>query len=847
MWRTVFHLLVIFQLAGGLAAPRQLLAAHDQPAALSHWTFAFQKQPDAAGLQLSAMVVNTLDDELNADGDCSLREAVEAANTNLAVDACPAGEAEAMDSIGFAVNGTITLAQAITLNNGGPVEVVGNLDADDQPTITLDGGGTTRILEVAYSNHPVRLENLTITNGSANNGGGIFVDGDLLEIHHCTFTNNQAAGYGGAISGGGLIRISDSTFASNQAADGGAIHHGGYYAIFITSSTFAGNQASNNGGGLRGVLFIVSNSTFSGNQAGGYGGGIYEGGIYSWGGVISHSTFDGNSASQGGALYTTSEKKVVVVSDSILANSPSGGECATAYAGPLMDGGHNLDSGSTCGFDPVLGSLSNTDPLLGPLQDNGGPTLTYALLPGSPAIDAARQELCLESDQRGFAVPVDGDGDGEAECDIGAVEYGSSGQLSVISDQLSVISYQSTIQVDTLEDELNGDGDCSLREAIEAANTNLTVDACPAGNAVITDTITFALSGTIALGSELLITGGGPLLIDGGGQVRLDGRYQTRILHAQASADLALLGLELVHGWIHYSADGGGGLWNEDGRVRLADCRVLDNLADSGSGIYNSGVLTVTHSLLSGNGEDSYHVGGALANNGTTWVSHSTLAFNWAGEGGGALYNNGTLYLDNSRILSNASQEGGGGIASMGTMAVENSAIAGNLAMGYNSGGGGGMQTGSSQVDITNSLIVGNLTFAGFGGGLLAGGNTQVSNSLFLSNGAIEGGGGIFGMLNISDSTVYGNQAFYSGGGMNIYNSTIIDTLIANNDAEDGAGIRAGQSTVITNSTITNNWANASGGGLVSLEGASVYNSTFYNNHTSGQGSEIYAVALVQL
>ena len=129
--------------------------------------------------------------------------------------------------------------------------------------------------------------------------------------------------------------------------------------------------------------------------------------------IIINSTLSGNN---GGGIENSS---VVTFINSIVSNSPSGDDCS----GTITDGGHNISSDDTCGFDPANGSMPNTDPLLGPLQDNGGPTWTHALLPGSPAIDAGDDAQCPPTDQRGVPRPIDGDGDGVAICDIGSFEF----------------------------------------------------------------------------------------------------------------------------------------------------------------------------------------------------------------------------------------------------------------------------------------------------------------------------------------------------------------------------------------------------------------------------------------
>ena len=160
-------------------------------------------------------------------------------------------------------------------------------------------------------------------------------------------------------------------------------------------------------------------STVSGNSAGSMGGGITN----KHGGEMDlyNTTVSENSAPNGGGIHsyagTTSLKNTIV------ANNPSDSDCYNQGGNALLSNGHNLDSDGTCNLDPAKDDLPGTDPRLGPLQDNGGSTLTHALLFGTPAIDAGDNSGCPATDQRGFVRPMDGDGDGTATCDIGAFEH----------------------------------------------------------------------------------------------------------------------------------------------------------------------------------------------------------------------------------------------------------------------------------------------------------------------------------------------------------------------------------------------------------------------------------------
>jgi hypothetical protein len=190
--------------------------------------------------------------------------------------------------------------------------------------------------------------------------------------------------------------------------------------VTITNSTLSGNAA---GGGLGGAIYnggtvSITNSTLSGNAARGSGGAIFNNrGTVS----ITNSTLSGNAAGFGGGAIANNG--TVSIGSTIIANSPSGGNCSNI--GTITDIGYNLEdtTPSTCSFSAAKNDLIGQNPLLGSLANNGGPTQTMALLAGSPAIDYVPKASCAgNTDQRGFPRPDDG----EVVCDIGAYESGSS-------------------------------------------------------------------------------------------------------------------------------------------------------------------------------------------------------------------------------------------------------------------------------------------------------------------------------------------------------------------------------------------------------------------------------------
>ena len=262
---------------------------------------------------------------------------------------------------------------------------------------------------------------------SAGSGGGILNFTGAINITSSIFSDNSAASTGGSITNLGTLTITDSTFTGNSTkgsndaivSAGGGIYNTG--TLTVISSTFSSNNAAigsasySAGGGIINInrsTLTVANSTFFGNSTDGYGGGIANDGTL----TVTNSTFSGNSAntSSGGNLFNSG---VLTLSNTILANSPSGGDCGSS-GGTITASGVNLVMDGTCSIPGAL----TADPLLGPLANNDGPTQTMALLPGSPALDAADDTICAAApvsglDQRGVTRPQG------TQCDIGAYEF----------------------------------------------------------------------------------------------------------------------------------------------------------------------------------------------------------------------------------------------------------------------------------------------------------------------------------------------------------------------------------------------------------------------------------------
>ncbi len=370
------------------------------------------------GARASSIAVTRFDDpapDACAPDDCSLREAIISANASPGPD------------------DIVLLSGTYTLEVGGRDEdgaMTGDLDIVDDLTIEGTGPDSTvvaalrdpccfqdRVFDILTPT-VARISGLTITDvslpfPSPGCGGGIRNSG-TVSITNVRVEDNIIRQHGGGICNHGTLTITDSTVSNNRnvfGGNGGGIYNTG--VATLTNVTVAGNLTDvGDGSGIynSGIL-TVSNSTISGNELAGSldilrGGGIANSGTA----TLTNVTIAGNQASTSGGGIRNAPDASITLINTIVANNIAG-NCD----GSVISQGHNLSSDDSCGFTSP-GDLSETDPRLGPLADNGGLTQTHALLAGSPAIDAADNAACPTQDQRGVARPQ-----GDA-CDIGAYE-----------------------------------------------------------------------------------------------------------------------------------------------------------------------------------------------------------------------------------------------------------------------------------------------------------------------------------------------------------------------------------------------------------------------------------------
>jgi CSLREA domain-containing protein len=346
-------------------------------------------------------------------------------------------------------------------------------------------------------------------------------------------------------------------------------------------------------------------------------------------------------------------------------------------------------------------------------------------------------------------------------------------------------AWGASLVVDTLNDDTTaGDGLCTLREAIMAANADADFQDCTGSGLYGDDTITFSVTGTIALDSLLPpITDADGLTIDGAGEtVTISGGDAVGVLRVNAGAVLTIQNLTIADGAgaADCGTPCGGAIFNIlGGTLNVVSTVFTSNGADDGGAIMNSGRLDVTDSTFSGNRAETS--GGAISTTGLTTVTGTTFSENRAGgSGGGILVNGARLEVTASTFDRNVAEAtSGGGILNLGgTLIVTTSTFTGNEALI----GGGLISTNGGALELTASTFIGNEAEASGGGVFTDGDSAAIANSTFFDNSADEGGGLVNNSpLTVTNSTFAGNSATTGGAIVDgVFNTTTLrNTIVA--------------------------------------------------------------------
>ena len=850
---------------------------------------------------LTSYIVDTVSDAVANDGFVSLREAIQAANTNLAVNEAAAGQvaSDAIDSITFAptlagatitLNGTeLTLSDSITISAGQAGSVV------------LDAGQLSRVLSISGSAALASISGLTLSGGTASVGGGIAVMGSRsVLLDDVVLRGNVATGATAAEGGGGLYNdganliitggiISGNTASGASGSGGGILSLAG--SLSIEGTQIESNVASRAGGGIElGVgSLTLSGVTLGGLQpsqgnvagpagsaAPGNGGGLHVSGGSSATtvAIAGGSVLNNFAASEGGGLWNQRGALMTISAGTLVSGNIAAGTTNQEGGGGVFNNGGLLD------IDDAQITNNATTGMVG-----GG---------GGVANDGGVVNVARTIIASNFAAGSMGSGGGVLNLNNGRFVF--------------------------VDSEISGNVASRAGGGIEEAADSPGVYAITLRNTLLSDNNAGVIDGDATAASP-----------GNGGGLHVSGRSDVRIVDSLVTENIAALeggglwngsGLLVVENssiernsaFGDAADDGGGGIFNNGGTVVVDGSTITSNFADgtagSGGGILNlGGVLTVTDSEISDNISSRAGGGIEVTAGSTTTLDGVMLSGNSTGPSpgnGGGLHitGDGMVIVTSSEVNDNFASAEGGGLwnSSVGTLQVVDTMIVGNVASGAASDqGGGGVFNDGGTLQITRSTISGNVAdgAAGSGGGLLTvAGDVQLTNTSLEFNGANRAGGGIeiiAGTLLLTNSNlinndvdgtatggmaapgnggglhvsgvasvtldggiVFGNVAALEGGGLwnqagstlTVQNGTRIEANLAFGDAADdgGGGIfNNGGTVVVDGSTITSNFADGtagSGGGILNLGGVlTVTDSEISDNISSRAGGGIEVTA----
>ncbi len=855
----------------------------------------------AAGCQPAITVTNSAD-----SGPGTLRQAL----TDLCAGGVITFALPLPDTI--ALHSTLTIAQSMTIN--GPDEGVLTISGEGQQRVLIVTGGLVVNLDrltvangalwgegggIFSQNSQLNLTNMVFDNNQATFGGGLSNSGGAVTIANSLFRHNQTGDAdGGALDTyGGSVTLINTTFDQNHAGRrGGAISAANNAVLSIRRSVFTQNSTESEGGGAisaYGGSVTIDRTQFQSNIAGGDGGGILAvGGSY----MITGSTIAGNMGYRGGAIMlfpgslTLQNSTIsgntadllgsglyVGEGDAHIFDSTIAGQGAVGSAVYLVNGGaefrntvldnnvencggfqspqslgHNMSSDSSCGFNQPT-DFNNTDPLLGPLQNAGGPTLTHPLTALSPAIDAGDNANCPATDQRGVPRPQ------ENGCDMGAYEASKAFQIVKQASHASATPGQTVVY------------------RIVIKNTGLPITTT---SAIVTDPLTpdlrFIGPATLTphqrdavlaqnewdlptLGSHLTITPNATITLTFPAYVRSGTPYGTNIVNTASvtsseiigsSSDAAAVLVCNAAYTVTSAADSGNGSLRQAIERACPNAPIDFNLGGPGVITLTSGQLMVTKPLhIHGPGSDQL----AISGNGSQTIfvmaepaSGSViegLALRDSGVNDGLIYSRADLTINNV-VFGHMS--GYAIYQERNALTVNHSLFLGDP----NAGSSGGIYNNIHGITILNDSVITGMHVSPVGAALVNNfGTVIVRRSLIDGNYSSISGGGIYnrGFLHFEDSILSNNSTGGHGGGLYNNGGTLFMTgaTVSGNQATDwGGGIISGlfNHATIENSTIAGNQA-PSGGGLVNFdEGNMALTNVTFAGNLAPIGAAIYNV-----
>lgn len=570
----------------------------------------FGDASDIGAVEMQAVFVTNTNDS----GPGSLRQLILGA---------PAGSDIMFDPTVFNTARTITLTS-------GEIAFSKNLTVSGPGAnrLTVSGNNASRVFNISGSGLNIAISGLTISNGRVGaGGGGVAVNNSIGTFADCAFTGNTAVGNeGGAVqlaNAGGTF--TGCTFSGNTAGGnrGGAVSVENSSAAF-TTCTVSGNTA-NFGAGI--ALFNTSgNRTLSITNC-----------------TITGNTSFGNNASGLLVEVAAGLTTTATIRNSIIANN-SGTENVRGLLGgalspaTLISLGFNLTSDNSTTFLNQATDITNTNPQLGALQNNGGATPTHALLPNSPAIDKGSAVAGLTTDQRGRTRPFDVAG-------VSAANGGDSSDIGAVEMQASIVRNDEIVAVAG-----------SLRQVIADA---------PAGAEILFDPAFFNVPRSIFVsGGEISINKNLTIVGPGANLLTISGANLNRVFRiAGGGLNVSISGLTISNG---KAGDVGGGIVS-DSNLTLTACAITNNEAGSGGGgVYVAGAVgTFTDCTFTGNRAAGYFSAVSLSNSSGAFTNCTISGNTTTGTGFGSIglfATSGvrTLAVTGCTIANNTSTSNGG-------------------------------------------------------------------------------------------------------------------------------------------------------------------------------------------